>query len=454
MFNFSSIDIATPISLVKIKDYPSWLAQQTMHTQNWLSGINFQAKACNVALIPDESCQLLRVLCCLPDKDYFWTPGLLPLMLPEGTYYFDDLSDLSYEDTAIAWGLGAYQFSRYKKPERKPAQLKINKEKIASVINIVDSIYLVRDLINTPTDHLGPTEFAKVISDLADKQNAEVSDIVGEELLKQNYPCIYTVGRASDDQPRLLELRWGEEKHPKVTLVGKGVCFDSGGLNIKPAGYMQLMKKDMGGAAHVLGLANMIMTEKLPIRLRVLIPLVENVISGNAYHPGDVIRSRKGLTIEIGNTDAEGRLILCDALAAAVEEKPELLIDIATLTGAARVALGTELPVLFCNQDDLAHEVISYGEKVADPMWRLPLYPPYRDFIKSQIADLSNDSSEPTGGAITAALFLNEFVPDDIPWMHFDLMAWNNRVKPGRPQGGEAFGIRALFHFLQHKFGE
>jgi len=299
---------------------------------------------------------------------------------------------------------------------------------------------------------MGPSEFAGVTKALAKEHKAHYTEIVGEHLLKENYASIYTVGRASDDPPRLVDLRWGSPSHPKVTLVGKGVCFDSGGLDIKPASYMQLMKKDMAGGAHVLGLARMIMQAQLPICLRVLVPVVENVISGNAYRPGDVIKSRKGLTIEVGNTDAEGRVILADALAEAVSEKPDLLIDITTLTGAARVALGTELPAVFSNNDVLVSEVIKHGEKTNDLMWRLPLFALYRDYINSSIADINNNSSEPYAGAITAALFLKEFVPDEIPWLHFDMMAWNIKNRAGRPVGAEAMCLRALFSYLQTRY--
>jgi leucyl aminopeptidase len=290
---------------------------------------------------------------------------------------------------------------------------------------------------------------AEAVSKLAKQCGASLTEIVGEDLLTKNYASIYTVGRASDDAPRLLDMTWGQENHPKVTLVGKGVCFDSGGLDIKPASYMLLMKKDMAGGAHVFGLARMIMDAKLPVRLRVLVPVVENVISGNAYRPGDVIKSRSGLTIEVGNTDCEGRVILADALTEAVSEKPDLLIDITTLTGAARVALGTELPAVFSNNDAVVADVIKHGDSVNDPMWRLPLFKQYREHLNSQIADINNNSSEPYAGAISAALFLNEFVPKDIPWLHFDLMAWNLRARAGRPQGAEAFALRALFDYIK-----
>lgn len=442
---------AVPVTLVAQKQFPDWLAQQSGMLKDWLTATQFRAEAGTVRLVPDAQGKIDRVICCVSDSDNFWGTGSLANTLPEGNYKLE-VNTAQIIPYAIAWGLGAYLFTRYKKPQRQPAKLLIPEDSAAHVNNVVESIYLVRDLVNTPTDDMGPSEFAAAAEQLAKEHKAEFSQIVGEDLLKQNYASIYTVGRASDDAPRLVDLRWGNPSHPKVTLVGKGVCFDSGGLDIKPSSYMLLMKKDMAGGAHVFGLARMIMQAKLPVRLRVLVPMVENVISGNAYRPGDIIKSRKGITIEIGNTDAEGRVILADALAEAVSEKPDLLIDITTLTGAARVALGTELPAVFCNNDQLAADVTKAGERNQDLMWRLPLFSLYRDYINSSIADINNNSSEPYAGAITAALFLKEFVPDEIPWLHFDMMAWNLRARPGRPQGAEAMCLRALFDYLGKKF--
>jgi len=442
---------AIPISIVTPVDYLEWLSAQTAVTKAWLSSTRFQAEAGNIRLLPDETGKIIHVICCVADRENRWGVGGLAYQLPEGLYQFD-VTDKYYVAYAIAFGLGAYQFTRYKKSDRKPAQLFLPQHIVSFVENIVSSIYLVRDCINTPTDDMGPSELATVVDQLAKQYDATLHQIIGEALLIENYHSIYTVGRASDDAPRLLDLRWGNTTHPKVTLVGKGVCFDSGGLDLKSSSHMLLMKKDMGGAAHVLGLARMIMQAKLPVCLRVLIPAVENVISGNAYRPGDIIKSRKGLTVEIGNTDAEGRVVLSDALTEAVSEKPDVLIDIATLTGAARVALGTELPAVFSNNDALVNDVIHHGEKNNDLMWRLPLFAAYREQLNSTIADINNNSSEPYGGAITAALFLKEFVPDDIPWLHFDLMAWNLRARPGRPQGGEAMTLQALFSYLQARF--
>ena len=444
---------STPISFILKDDFPTWLKKQTPFIKNWLTSTQFRAEVGQIRLIPDPVGELAQVICIVADLKDFWSAGALPLSLPEGVYQFE-LSAEDYQQFAIGWGLGAYQFTRYKKSTRLPAQLVLPKEVDQHFItNIVESIYLVRTLINVPTDDMGPSELSATVAHLAKQYKATFKEIVGEELLKQKFSLIYTVGRASDDAPRLLDLRWGQKKHPKLTLVGKGVCFDTGGLDIKTAGGMQLMKKDMGGAAHVLGLARMIMEAKLPVCLRVLIPAVENSVSGNSYRPGDVITSHKGITVEIGNTDAEGRLVLADALSAAVSEKPDLLIDIATLTGAARIALGTELPAVFCNQDKVVADLIVTATAVRDPIWRLPLFGLYRDSLNSVIADINNCGSDSYGGAITAGLFLKEFVPDEIPWLHFDLMAWNLKGRAGRPQGGEALALRALFSYIVERFG-
>ena len=440
-----------PIALVTPANYQAWLTKQANEVKDWLLATQFKPEAGAVRLLPGTNGKIAKIVCCILHANDFWSVGNLPLTLPEGLYEFE-VDETDYSSLAISWGLGAYQFTRYKKPIRKAAELYIPKKLLPAIENVVESIYLVRDLVNTPTDDMGPTQLANAANELAQAYGASFLQIIDDDLLKQNYACIYTVGRASDDAPRLLDLRWGDASHPKITLVGKGVCFDTGGLDIKGSSHMLLMKKDMAGGAHALGLARMIMQAKLPVSLRVLVPAVENSISGNAYRPGDVIKSRKGLTIEVGNTDAEGRLILADALTEAVSENPELLIDLSTLTGAARVAVGTDIAAVFSNNDTLVNDVIKMGEKIADPIWRLPLYAPYRESLNSPIADINNNSTDGYAGAITAALFLKEFVPDNIPWLHFDFMAWNLRARPGRPQGGEAMTLRALFAYLQERF--
>ncbi|EKD54984.1 MAG: hypothetical protein ACD_60C00029G0011 [uncultured bacterium] len=443
---------AIPIKVITPIDFPAWLKKQNAMTKNWLTSSGFQLTAGKFSLLPDAAGNITQVLFGTDDIKNFWSIGNLPVILPEGKYIFD-IPEEYYAHYGIAFGLGAYQFTRYKKPLKGSAELVLLKNDDFSFIeNTVESIYWVRDLINTPTDDMGPTEFASAAVSFAKQYGASIKQIVGDDLLKKNFPCIHTVGRASDDEPRLLDLRWGNPKHPKVTLVGKGVCFDTGGLDIKPSSSMLLMKKDMAGAAHVLGLARMVIEATLPISLRVLIPVVENAISGNAFRPGDIITSRKGITIEIGNTDAEGRLVLADALTEAVSEKPDLVIDISTLTGAARVAVGTDISLMFSNQDDLALNVIRHGDQQQDPICRLPLFAGYREALNSSIADINNAAMDSYAGAITAALFLKEFVPNDIPWLHFDIMAWNLKSKPGHPQGGEAMGLRALFSYLRERY--
>ncbi len=442
---------ARNIYVIAPAEFEKWIDQQDSVTKQWLIDSNFKAESGNVSVVPGQDGKINFVLCCVSNRSNFWSVGGLAVSLPQGVYQFANAEDnaLNY---AVAWGLGAYQFTRYKKALRRPSVLVLPPKLTAEIENIVSSIYLVRDLINTPTDDLGPSELADEVAKIAQKFNAEFTQIIGDDLLHANYPAIHAVGRASDDAPRLLDMRWGNPTHPKVTLVGKGVCFDTGGLDLKPAAYMLLMKKDMGGAANVLGLAQMIMQAKLPVRLRVLIPAVENAVSGNAYRPGDVVMSRKGLTIEIGNTDAEGRVVLADAITEAVSESPDLLIDMATLTGAARVAVGTEISAVFSNNNEVVNSVIQYGEQKQDPIWRLPLFDSYRESLNSSIADINNNSSDSYAGAITAALFLKEFVPSDIPWLHFDIMAWNTRTKPGRPVGGEAMALRGLFAYLVDKY--
>ena len=348
----------------------------------------------------------------------------------------------------------SYQFTRYKSTDKVMARLAIDAACNAPAVKQqVEAIFLVRDLINTPADDMMPEHLASCMVDLASEFDARFRSLEGDDLLTHNYPAIHAVGRASDNAPRFLTLEWGQSDRPNVTLVGKGVCFDSGGLDIKNATGMRLMKKDMGGAAHALGLARLIMSAELPVRLRVLVPAVENAIAGNAYRPGDVVTTRSGKTIEVDNTDAEGRIVLADALSDAAEHDPALVIDFATLTGAARVALGTALPAMFCNDDCVANDLLSASDQVRDPIWRLPLHQPYRELIDSKVADITNSAQSPFGGAITAGLFLQTFVPEHVPWVHFDVMAWNVTAKPGRPEGGEAMGIRAVFQYLHTTYG-
>lgn len=367
------------------------------------------------------------------------------LQLPACNY---EVQGLLNQGAAITWALAQYRFDAYKKTEAKPRCLVISEEALKHILPMAEAIFLVRDLVNTPTNDMGPKEIAGVVEQLAKAHGGQWKQCTGDSLLKEGYPAIHAVGRASALAPRLVTLTWGDERHPLVTLVGKGVCFDSGGLDIKPAAGMRLMKKDMGGAAHVIGLAKWIMARRLPIRLHLFIPAVENAIGPNAFRPGDVLSMRNGLTVEIDNTDAEGRLILADALVKACEEQPDLIIDFATLTGAARVAVGTEIAALFTNNDYLATALNNASQKTGDPIWRLPLFPAYADMLKSNIADLSNSSASPYAGASVAALFLQRFITPTIPWAHFDVMSWNINSKPGKPEGGEAMGLRTCAEYL------
>jgi leucyl aminopeptidase len=443
---------AIPIEPVVKEKLDPWLKGQSAPTQAWVAANGFTAAPGRHLLIPDAAGNIGAVLLGVAEERDIWSYGGLPMSLPDAVYRLpDELDGAAATAAALGWALGGYGFERYKKRERRPARLAMPKTADkAAVRREAEAIFLVRDLINTPAEDLGPAELAEAARAVAIAGGAKFSVIVGDALLKRNYPCIHAVGRASTRAPRLIDFRWGR-RGPKVTLVGKGVCFDTGGLDLKGAGNMLLMKKDKGGAAHVLGLAQMIMAARLPVRLRVLIPAVENSVSGNAYRPLDIIRSRKGSTVEIGNTDAEGRVILCDALAEADSEKPDLLIDMATLTGAARVALGPELPALFCNDDTVAEAVVRHGRSVDDPLWRLPLHKPYRRMIDSRIADINNSGDSPFAGAITAALFLADFVAESTQWLHLDIMAWNNRARPGRPEGGEAMTIRALYALIAER---
>ena len=351
----------------------------------------------------------------------------------------------------LGWGLGAYRFTRYKAAARRPAQLAVDAVD-AEIVDLIAATTRVRDLVNTPTEHMGPAQMEDVVRDIASTHGARFDSIVGDALLEQNFPAIHAVGRASHRAPRLLQLAWGEAAHPHVAIVGKGVCFDTGGLDIKPGDGMRNMKKDMGGAAHAIALAELVMARKLPLRITLLVPAVENAIAPNAYRPGDVIATRKGIHVEIDNTDAEGRVVLCDALAYAGEQSPDVILDFATLTGAARIALGPDLPALFANDDALAEAWLQGGETTRDPVWRMPLWRPYLRYLASTVADLANAGSR-MAGAVTAALYLERFVPEGTPWAHLDTYAWNDSSRAGHPQGGEALGLRAAWAMLKARAG-
>ena len=446
---------ALPITPIQKAGFERWLAEPGKAWRGWVESTRFQASPGEVCLLPGAGGRLARVLVGIAADDGLWAYAGLPARLPEGIYRLDAaLAGPAATRAALGWALGAYSFARYRDPPREFASLLWPQgADRAAVERGVDAAFLARDLINTPAGDMGPAELAAVARKLARKHKAACEVIEGERLIERNYPLIHAVGRASVRAPRLIDLSWGAARAPKVTLVGKGVCFDSGGLDLKPASNMLLMKKDMAGAATMLGLAAMVMDANLPVRLRLLIPAVENSVAGNAIRPLDVVKSRKGLTVEIGNTDAEGRLILADALAEADSERPAVLIDCATLTGAARVALGTELPALFSTDDALAADILRHGEAESDPLWRLPLWRPYRRLLDSKIADINNNPESGNGGAITAALFLAEFVDAQTPWAHIDTMAWHVQSQPGRPEGGEGMAMRALFALLAERFG-
>ena len=447
-----------PIILLTKAELPRWLKSAPAALRNWVEGTGFAAKPGEICVGPGRDGAPARALAGLAGNDAaedLWHAAGLPLRLPKGSYRFESEPDAAAATRlAIGWALGSYAFIRYKAAPRPPAELvwPANADR-GHVERTARASDLVRDLVNTPAEDLGPAELARAAKDLAGELDLKIEITKGEALLKHNFPLIHAVGRASERAPRLIDLRWGETGRPRVTVIGKGVCFDTGGLDLKPEGAMKLMKKDMGGGAHALGLARMIVEAKLPVRLRVLVPAVENSVSGNAFRPLDVIRSRKGISVEIGNTDAEGRLILADALTLAGEEKPEFIVDFSTLTGAARVALGPELPAFFCNDDRAAEALLRHAAAEADPFWRLPLWTPYRARLDSKTADINNISDGPFAGAITAALFLQEFVAPGTVWAHFDLYAWNPTARPGRPEGAETQTLRAVFRMIAERFG-
>ena len=422
---------------------------------SWTQANGFRAEPGTWLVCPGEEGGVGRVLVGVDPEHAHRGFGALAHALPVGRYRLENTEGVAVDpaQAALWWGLGAYRYTAYRTPARTAAEYVVPDEVLEALRLRLEAVYGVRDLINTPAGDLMPGQLAAAAHDLAGRFGARITETVGEALVEAGYPLVYAVGRASHHAPRVVELRWGEAG-PLVVVVGKGVCFDSGGLDLKNAQGMRLMKKDMGGAAHALGLARLIMGRALPVRLRVLVPAVENAVSGNALRPGDVIRARNGKTVEIENTDAEGRLILADCLAAAGEaEQPDLLVDFATLTGAARVAVGTEMPALFTPGDLLARDLMEQAAAADDPVWRLPLHDEYRYMLDSDVADLKNCSTEPYAGAITAALFLREFVPEGSDWVHLDFMGWNLRERPGHPKGGEAQGLLGLFAWLESRYG-
>lgn len=450
---------AVPISPVSAQELDAWTKKQPSQTGQWLRANGFQAAPGSFCLIPDAANAVGRVVVGTGEPVGLWDLAGLPENLPSGHYSLDRrLPADRAELVALGWALGSYRFARYKTSNDKksaPAVLEWPKNcDRPAVERAALATFLVRDLATTPAADMGPAELASAARKLAREHKAACTVTVGNNLLKKNYPLIHAVGRASDRAPRLIDLRWGPARAPKLSIVGKGVCFDTGGLDLKPSSNMLLMKKDMSGGAHALGLACMIMMAGLKVRLRVLIPAVENSVSGNAYRPSDVLPSRSGLTIEVGNTDAEGRLVMADALTEADDDNPDLLIDFSTLTGAQRAACGYDLPSFFTNDEKISADLMKASERTADPMWRLPLFEAYRDQLGSPIADINSTGKVPVGGAILAALFLQSFIGRDRSWIHTDFMGWNTSSRPGRPEGGEAQGLRALYALVAARYGQ
>lgn len=443
-----------PLVVVTEKSFAAWVKKQPQSARKWIETQSYKPKPGKYIQVPAKDGGVISVIVGLSEPVDMWDLAALPLSLPKGTYVLEGrLSQADESALALGWLLGGYRFDRYKKGEKPKAKLCLSKKIDAKpLIDMAESIAMVRDLITTPAEDMGPADLAKAIKDVGKMFGAKVSEIVGDDLLKKNYPAIHAVGRASPPEraPRLVDLTWGNPKHPKVTLVGKGVCFDTGGLDLKTSGGMYLMRKDMAGAAVAIGIAQMVMRRKLPIRLRIVLGIVDNAIDGKSFRPSDILTMRNGLTVEVGNTDAEGRLVVADALAVAVEEKPDLLISLATL-GLARSAFGHGFSALFSNNEDLASDYADLAEGVNDPLWRLPLFKPYEAGLNSSFAEVN---SCPSGsmGVIPAALFLQRFIPKTQCWAHLDFMAWNPSSKPGRPEGGEAMSLRATVALLEKRY--
>lgn len=439
---------ATPILPLLEASLADWLSGRPADIRAWIQGSGFAAKSGQFLRMTGEHPMLVGM-----GDDARWGLGAVPAALPAGVYRLVDPVP-NPDELAQAWALGSYRFERYRKTAPPlPTLCWPEGADRAAVERLCRATALVRDLINTPANDMGPSDLEAVAADQARAYGGTVQSLVGDALLDEGYALIHAVGYASPRAPRLIDLRWGDPTAPKVTLVGKGVCFDTGGLNIKPADAMLRMKKDMGGAAHVLGLASMVMDAGLALRLRVLIPAVDNAIGGSAFRPLDIVRSRAGPTVEIGHTDAEGRLVLCDPLAEASSEAPELLIDMATLTSGARAALGPDVPALLCNDEILAADLLDAAARTGDPLWRLPLWRPYDADLNGKVADLNNVAHSSFAGAIYGGLFLERFVKAGTPWAHIDLFGWNLKDRPGRPEGGEAQTLRAVFHLLRERYG-
>ena len=440
-----------PLHVVTREGFATWRDAQPAPVQTWLAAQRFDGSAGSAQSWADADGHLAGAVIGIGDPldAYSWSHA--PTALPGGDWRVaTPLEADAQRALQLGWGLGCYRFDRYKAGKRASARL-VDDAFDAEILDVLAACVRVRDLVNTPTEHMGPDELEAVARELATTHAATLAVVSGDDLLAQGYPAIHAVGRASHRAPRIIELQWGDPSHPHVAICGKGVCFDTGGLDIKAAAGMRNMKKDMGGAAHALALAGLVMARNLPLRMTLLVAAVENAIGPNAFRPGEVIATRKGVSVEIDNTDAEGRLVLCDALARACELKPDLLLDFATLTGAARVALGPDLPVLYANDEALASDWLGAGQRSRDPLWRLPLWRPYLRYLTSGIADLANGSASTMAGSITAALFLERFVADTQAWGHVDVYAWNDADRPGKPTGGEAQGLRAAYELLKSR---
>ncbi len=446
---------STPLTLVTPAEFAEFQNSLDVRDGAWVTANGFTAAAGQLLSLPDHEGKVKRVLAGIGRVDDIYALASAQAALPKGDYRFDTpLEPEAATRLALGWGLGTYSFDRYRSRTKAPTRLVWPQEADqARVLRELDAIKLVRDLVNLPANDLGPVALAEAARAVADAHKARCHIIVGEALVTENFPAVYAVGKAAAEPPRVIDIRWGNTADPEITLVGKGITFDTGGLDIKTGSSMGLMKKDMGGAAHALALGQMIMEAGLKVRLRILIAVAENAIGPNANRPGDVIKTRAGLSVEIGNTDAEGRLVLADMLTLACEANPVAVIDFATLTGAARVALGPDLPALFAT-DALAEDILKACTEADDPVWRMPLWAPYRRNMDSKIADINNNASNSFAGAIHAALFLQEFVKPKVEWAHFDVYAWSASARPGRPVGGEAYALRGLFHMLAGRYGK
>jgi len=447
-FTADSAD-ALPLHVSSRATFADWRATQAPALIAWLDAHGFDATAGTLLPLPATGGGIAGAVLGIGDPHDPYSYAHAPFALPARTWRVADALDAdTMAALQLGWGLGSYRFSRYKQPLRVPAQLVAGDVDTDAFAQLAACVR-VRDLVNTPTEHMGPDQLEQIACEIAEHHGAQIEVISGDDLLTHNFPAIHAVGRASHRAPRLIALRWGHATHPHVAIVGKGVCFDTGGLDLKPADGMRNMKKDMGGAAHALALAELVMARRLPLRITLLVPAVENSIGPNAFRPGEVIATRQGLSVEIDNTDAEGRVVLCDALAYAAEESPELLLDFATLTGAARIALGPDLPGLYSNDDAIAEAWLDAGAQQRDPLWRMPLYRPYWRYLTSTIADIANAGPSKMAGSITAALYLERFVPPLQKWAHLDVYSWNDMDRPGRPAGGEAQGLRAAYAMLK-----